>query len=126
MLLDRDEARAIEALNPFIAHSKHHVHAIKQAVVTWLELTVFASKLSRIMNLANKILLEGVSSSSSQEVSSLEVELIRELKTVRVWDSFSHPRWLAFEVDCGIQIRPEQFEVAHKVIEGNGDIFQVI
>jgi hypothetical protein len=52
-------------------------------------------------------------------------KLVNELLCVRKYDPRSRPRWLAFEVEQGIQIRPEQFDLAIHLLQNPGSISQM-
>ncbi len=41
----------------------------------------------------------------------------------RTWDPYQHPEWLLFEVDGGLQIRPQQYSVAKHLIDNPGAIW---
>ena len=47
-----------------------------------------------------------------------ELRLLQELEVYRTWSVDEHPLWLAFEVIAQLQIRPIQYTIAKKMIEG--------
>lgn len=47
------------------------------------------------------------------------------MQVKRTWDPLKHLKWLAFEVDSGLQIRPAQANVALHMIDNPGDIVQL-
>lgn len=49
--------------------------------------------------------------------------LLRQV--TRTWDPTEHPKWLAFEAESGLQVRPAQAEVALHMINNPGDIVQL-
>ena len=51
--------------------------------------------------------------------------MAQELQTRRVWDPARHPRWLAFEVEGQLQIRPVQYTIARHLMEHMGDVVQL-
>lgn len=72
-----------------------------------MTLCVFEDKLSRMMHIQDKY------------------PLMAELECVREWDPFEHPRWLAFEVEQELQIRPYQFSVVQQLLENPGAVTQL-
>ena len=46
-------------------------------------------------------------------------------QVTRTWDPTEHPKWLVFEVESGMQVRPAQAEVALHMIGNPGDIVQL-
>jgi hypothetical protein len=43
----------------------------------------------------------------------------------RIWDPSAHPKWLAFEVEGQLQIRPAQYHVAQLLMQQPGAIAQL-
>ena len=54
-----------------------------------------------------------------------ELAVVKEVLVKREWSPEEHPWWLAFEVDGGLQIRPQQYQVAAKMLCNPGSIVQV-
>ncbi|CAJ1952432.1 unnamed protein product [Cylindrotheca closterium] len=46
-----------------------------------------------------------------------EEELVRELECTRIWNPRRFPRWVAFEVEQQLQIRPEQFKTVSQLLQ---------
>jgi hypothetical protein len=40
----------------------------------------------------------------------------------RTWDVDAHPEWLVFEAEGCIQIRPQQYTIAHHLLHNPGAI----
>ena len=51
--------------------------------------------------------------------------MAQELNVRRVWDPAQHPRWLAFEVEGQLQIRPVQYTIARHLMQHMGDVVQL-
>lgn len=83
---------------------------VLDAIFHWMELEVLYSKLERIAGLV-----------SEQSLS----KLIDELICVRKYDVRKYPRWLALEIEQGIQIRPEQYYLALHLLENPGSVTQL-
>lgn len=55
----------------------------------------------------------------------------QELLVERIWDPFQHPKWLVFEVEGRLQIRPDQYHHAKELLahtkesDGPGPITQL-
>ncbi|KAI8821026.1 uncharacterized protein EV422DRAFT_595226 [Fimicolochytrium jonesii] len=79
-----------------------------ERVIWFLELCELEDRLSRIaLTLGN------------------EAQLVLELQQKREWSTKEHPRWLVFEVEGRISIRPIQYVVARHQIENAGFITQL-
>jgi hypothetical protein len=83
---------------------------LKEVIMLWMQYCVFEDKLSRCL-----VYLK----SNSKDM------LIQELKFVRIWSVSEYPLWLIFELDGGIQIREEQYELMQRVLKTNGAISQL-
>ncbi|KAI8807157.1 hypothetical protein BJ742DRAFT_739966 [Cladochytrium replicatum] len=92
-------------LNPFL--SERAVATLQSAGRLLLQLEVLNNKLERI------------------KLAKTDTEVIRELETVRRWSVDEHPRWLVFEVEGRLQIRPEQYSIAQHLIDNPGAITQL-
>jgi hypothetical protein len=75
-----------------------------------MELRVLEGKIDRCINFIKK---------------GDQHKLIQELLCVRKFDSSSRPRWLVFEFEQGIMIRPEQFDLAMHLLDNPGSISQM-
>ena len=101
----------VSEYNPLL--SKTSMERIHQAVIIWLELCVFQDKCHFLLNTA------------SGHEPNLNKDFIRELTSQRSWDAKVHPYWLVDEVEQGIRIRPEQYEVANHLMNNNGHVIQL-
>ncbi len=87
---------------------------LDRGVMCWMQLCVLEDKLLRLCKLSQFI--------GSKANADL---LLKELQVTHIWDVNLYPMWLAFEVDMGIQIRPEQFRIAEQLIQTPGAIVQL-
>ncbi len=51
--------------------------------------------------------------------------LIAELECVRKWEPYMHPRWLAFEVEQMLQIRPYQYNIVQQLLGNPNSMVQL-
>ena len=51
--------------------------------------------------------------------------LLQELKVHRTWDISENPAWLVFEAEGSLQIRPNQYETAKKMMNTPGAVVQL-
>ena len=51
--------------------------------------------------------------------------LHQELQERRTWEVSEHPKWLVFEVENALQIRPVQYEVARTMIDNPASLVQL-
>jgi Protein of unknown function (DUF3638) len=51
--------------------------------------------------------------------------LLSELTCVRKWSPSEHPKWIAFEVEQCLQIRPDQYSIFKQLVTTTGGIFQL-
>ncbi|CAJ1961699.1 unnamed protein product [Cylindrotheca closterium] len=87
------------------------VQRIKSQIIDWALLCVFEDKLRRLERFSRQRKIE---------------ELIQELECTRIWDPKQYPRWLAFEVEQQLQIRPEQFKTVDQLLtESTGSVIQL-
>ena len=93
--------------NPLLSQTS--IGRTRQAVIIWLELCVLQDKLSFLLNLGH----------------DKNKDFMRELTSQRTWETSIHPYWLVYEVEQGIRIRPEQYEVANHLINNNGQVVQL-
>lgn len=103
----------LRAFNPFL--TELGVERVQAAIIDWMELCVLEDRLERIVAL----LADEDGGASSRDVA------VRELRTHRTWDSAAHPQWLAFEVEGGLQIRPEQHAIIDVLLSEPGRIAQL-
>jgi hypothetical protein len=50
---------------------------------------------------------------------------LQELQVHRTWDPAAHPKWLVFEVEGQLQIRPAQYNLAQLLMGRAGSITQL-
>jgi hypothetical protein len=88
-------------------------------MTAWAALCVLEDKLRR--------LCAWTKASADEEQSQWIQSAVNELKVGREWRVQDHPEWLALEVEGGLQIRPKQYRIARKLIDGNssGSIVQL-
>lgn len=79
-------------------------------IIDWAILCVLEDKLQRILEL---------------DPTKDELLLLDELQCVREWTPTSHPRWLAFEVEQQIQIRPDQYRTVQLLLKNPGTMVQL-
>jgi hypothetical protein len=51
--------------------------------------------------------------------------LLAELECVREWNPVEHPRWLVFEVEQNLQIRPNQYSIVRQLLKRPGSAIQL-
>jgi hypothetical protein len=95
----------VPACNPWL--SPNACKRVHEMVLLWEKLCVLADKLSRLVRL--------LSSTASDAGDRIQ----QELESRRVWSAEAHPRWLAFELEGGLQIRPKQYFVAKRMIDAS-------
>lgn len=54
-----------------------------------------------------------------------EQVLLTEIQCSREWSPFRYPRWLAFEVEQQLQIRPNQYSIVRQLQETSGSVIQL-
>jgi hypothetical protein len=96
----------IASFNPMIKDKS----CLLESISIWLQLCVYEDKLTRLLSFSKS--------------GSIE-EVMTELDIRTVWDTSKHPCWLVFEVENGIQIRPDQYKVAQHLIDNPGDVIQL-
>ncbi|KAI9348499.1 hypothetical protein BDR26DRAFT_701617 [Obelidium mucronatum] len=100
-------SKLIRFFNPYLnGESINHVY---KAILLLLQLSVFKTRLSRMRSLLG-----------GNRISMLIKEIF-----VRKWDVVSHPKWLVFEVEGGLQIRPNQYSIAQQLMNDPGSIIQL-
>jgi hypothetical protein len=92
----------VSQINPFLSTDGRKT--ICELILLWEKLCVLEDKMERLEQLLDK--------PTSNRLDLLQTEL----ETQRVWSASEHPRWLAFELEFGLQIRPKQFFVANRMI----------
>ncbi|CAM9896127.1 unnamed protein product, partial [Ectocarpus fasciculatus] len=95
--------------NPFLTEEASK--GVEAAVALWLRCCVLEDKLGRLRRWTGK--------------PGAEALVWQEVQVKRTWAPEAYPRWLAFEADSGLQIRPAQAEVALHMIDNPGDIVQL-
>eukprot|EP00752_Nemacystus_decipiens_P003638 g3353.t1 len=95
--------------NPFL--SEEATSGLIVAVALWLRLCVLEDKLGRLQRWTG--------------ASGAEALVWQEMQVTRTWNPTEHPKWLAFEAESGLQIRPAQAEVALHMMNNPGEIVQL-
>lgn len=100
--------------NPHLSsESCKHIHA---ACVQWAELCVMEDRLRRLL----KTLLNPASGNTNEHNENPTV--VKELLLRRRWSSKDYPEWLVFELEQGIQIWNEQYDIiAHLLRQSSMD-----
>ncbi|CAB9516872.1 Protein of unknown function (DUF3645) [Seminavis robusta] len=88
---------SFQQVNPFITAKDRMDLRVK--AVEWMLLCVLEDKLCRLTETSN------------------DHTVLEEVAAVRNWNPWSHIRWLVFEVDRRIQIRPYQYSVVRQLLE---------
>ena len=89
--------------NPFLSETARG--KVRKAAILWGKLCVLEDRIGRVLSLM---------SSPLPSTSAIRMEL----ENHRTWDAAQNPRWLAFEVESQVQIRPKQIVVAQAMIQG--------
>jgi hypothetical protein len=98
----------LAGFTPMVAKRSHTM--LRHSVLRWLRLCVLDDKLERLTKL---------------DRDANEAEILKEVASYRIWDTTQYPAWLVFEVENGIQIRPEQFVIARHLLNHPGHIVQL-
>ena len=98
----------LSAFNPSLSEASQKL--LKDVIVAWLRLLVLADKTKRLKAFHSQ---------------NNVYEIRKELRCSRLWNPWQYPAWVAFEVDQGIQIRPEQAEVALHLLRNSGHVVQM-
>eukprot|EP00798_Chlamydomonas_sp_ICE-L_P004009 gene4009-14089_t len=94
--------------NPFL--TKQSCQVLHQAILIWLQLCVLEDRLKRLELFCK---------------AGATQQLVQELLVRRQWSVSEYPEWLVFEVEGGLQIRPQQYAVATRLIREPGAIAQL-
>eukprot|EP00798_Chlamydomonas_sp_ICE-L_P016368 gene16368-22570_t len=94
--------------NPFL--TKQSCHILHQAILTWLQLCVLEDRPKRLELFCK-----------AGEIQ----QVVQELQVRRQWSVSEYPEWLVFEVEGGLQIRPQQYAVATCLLREPGAIAQL-
>jgi Protein of unknown function (DUF3638) len=107
-LLCDDSSMSWDRLNPFLDGKCRQKH--RSDCLDWGALCVLEDRLERI--------------ASADSVKDPQ-GLLAELTCIRRWDPKQHPRWIAFEVEQGLQIRPDQYCIIEQLLKTPGGILQL-
>jgi hypothetical protein len=102
-----DEAYLKEFYPSLTAESRGNIY---KDILLWMKHCVLEDKLDRLLSLCR---------------ADSEHQLVKELEVHRVWKAEDHPRWLVFEVEGRLQIRPKQYIVANAILNNAGAIVQL-
>lgn len=98
----------VRSFNPFLSKQAHNSFVTR--ALLWLQLCVLEDRCARAY---------------SHALNGNEPLLRRELQTTRIWDVNAHPKWLIFEAESGLQIRPVQYETARTMMENPALLVQL-
>lgn len=118
-LTQRDAVRAswqplsLRRFNPYL--SPRSLSNLQAAAQQWMQLCVLEDRLVRVL----------VHLTSDEARKHSQSHAVRELCTVRKWNAERYPQWLAFEMEGGLQIRPEQYALLRNLIDKPGSISQL-
>ncbi|KAG9403249.1 hypothetical protein AC1031_005895 [Aphanomyces cochlioides] len=100
----------VRKLNPYFSQTAASKY--QSATRVYLALCVLSLRFARLLNI--------LKTSGSNE------SLFQELLCKRTWSWDDHPRWLVFEVEQSLQIRPEQYTIVKHLLESpKGTICQL-
>ena len=102
-----DDLSRIFQFNPSMKDSEE-VTELRLKIIDWMCLCVLENKLTRMLN-----------KHDSQH------EVLEDLRCRRHWDPLKFPKWLAFEVEQRLQIRPYQFAIVEQLLEKPGSAIQL-
>ena len=103
------DSQWLHKLNPRLP--QRVIVKLQSFCINFMEICVLEDKIERIM--------DGLKHGES------EAWFLQELKCRRTWSPSKHPRWLTFEVEGRLQIRPEQYIVAKHLIDHPGSATQL-
>ena len=107
------------AIAPYVQHlQKEEQEQLYLNIRDWALLCVLEDKLGRIKRALNDKLSHTAHEGDDHAV-------ISEIDCVREWNADEHLRWLAFEVEQAIQIRPEQYLITRQLLENRASIVQL-
>jgi hypothetical protein len=98
----------ISLFHPYLSAESRKELRVK--IIDWEMLCVLQDKLRRIQL-------------AYRNVQSLL--LIAEFECVRKWEPYMHPRWLAFEVEQRLQIRPYQYDIVQQLLRNPNSMVQL-
>ena len=98
----------LSSFNPMLNNDE--LDYFRNMTLDWMQLCVLEDRIERVIELLQNRKVE---------------ESIREIQTYRKYNVKSHPEWLAFEVDQGIQIRPEQMDIIKNILKNPGSVTQL-
>ena len=98
----------LSCINPTLSVQSQML--VRDAILEWLRLVVLGDKIRRLEKFRSENKFEDIK---------------KELGCTRLWRPANHPSWVAFEVDQGIQIRPEQAVVAQHLLNNPRHVVQL-
>lgn len=107
-----DAEEALRPFNPFL--TRDACKKLVQGINVWLQVCVLEDRLERLVHLTNE-----------DNMKEMEPTLIKELQVKRVWAPLEHPKWLVFEVEGQLQIRPTKYCIAKHLLSNPGHISQL-
>jgi hypothetical protein len=103
-----DDGATIDRMRPDMVLQKRA--EIVSECLDWATLCVLEDRLQRICDF---------------DAKSEPQALLSELTCVRKWNPAEHPKWIAFEVEQCLQIRPDQYSIVKQLFKTSGGIFQL-
>ena len=102
--------------NPFLDCEQRQ--ELQHLIRVYMEVCVLEDKLHRLLSICK--------THHHGKLDSSKVALVlQELRCVREWDPKEHPRWLAFEFEQRLQIRPHQYAMARHLMDNLNVISQL-
>ena len=95
--------------NPLL--STESIGTLRTSIIHWLELCVLEDKCTFLLSFKGDV--------------TTNKDFLRELSSQRQWDVHEHPYWLVYEMEQGIRIRPEQYEITNRLVNNAGDVVQL-
>ena len=89
----------IKVVNPYLKGTQSAME-LRQQIINWMCLCVLEDKLSRLPSAV-----------------ATPATLKEELLCRRNWNVWEHPKWLAFEVEHCLQIRPCQYNIVKQLLD---------
>ena len=108
LMLCAYDAAVLKMFNPFL--SDESCHALRMGILNWLQLCVLEDKAARLIHFRK---------------TGQHAKLTAELLVTREWSPSEHPKWLVFEVESQIQIRPVQYLIVQTLLTNPGAIAQL-
>lgn len=90
--------------------SMHAINELFLMIVDWMQFCVLGNRIQQVR----------------QHLQANEIDrALLELSVRRNYDPYQYPKWLAFELDQGLQIRPDQVTILNDILSKNGSVTQL-